>query len=87
MIQAVSLLGALLILIPFAASQLRRLAVATLAYQIPNLVGSAALTVVAVLERQYGFILLEGTWAIMSVVGLIAVLRAPRPPQLEPSTN
>jgi len=87
MIQLVSLLGALLILIPFAASQLRRLAVATLAYQVPNLVGSGALTVVAVMERQYGFILLEGTWAIMSVIGLIGVLRSPRPPQLEPSTN
>ncbi|HTL05738.1 MAG TPA: hypothetical protein VL241_08335 [Gemmatimonadales bacterium] len=87
MIQVVSLLGALLILIPFAASQLRRLAVATLAYQLPNLVGSLALTVVAILERQYGFILLEGTWAVMSLVGLIGVLRTPRPPELEPSTN
>lgn len=87
MLQVVSLLGAVLILIPFAASQLHRLAVATLAYQIPNLVGSAALTLVAVLEHQYGFILLEGTWAIMSAIGLIGVLRRPRPPQLEPSTN
>ncbi len=87
MIQIVSLLGALLILIPFAASQLRRLAVSTLAYQIPNLVGSAALTIVAVLERQYGFILLEGIWAIMSTIGLIGVLRGGRPPQLEPNTN
>ncbi|HEY9383339.1 MAG TPA: hypothetical protein VIP80_07465 [Gemmatimonadales bacterium] len=85
--QLVSLLGAFLILLPFAASQLRRLPVATLAYQLPNLVGSAALTVVAVLERQYGFILLEGVWALMSIVGLIGVFRSRRPPQLEPSTN
>ena len=73
--QVVSLLGALLILIPFTASQLRKLAVATVGYQVPNLIGSATLTTVAVLERQYGFILLEGAWAIMSLVGLMGVLR------------
>jgi hypothetical protein len=75
LIQLVSLLGALLILIPFTASQLRKLAVMTLAYQVSNLLGSATLTAVAVLERQYGFILLEGAWAVMSVAGLIGVLR------------
>jgi len=61
MIQAVSLAGAVLILVPFAASQFGKLATTTLAYQLMNLVGSAALTAVAVIESQYGFILLEGT--------------------------
>ena len=75
MIQAFSLAGALLILLPFAASQVGRLSVRTIAYQLPNLVGSATLTTVAVLERQYGFILLEGVWAVMSLVGPVSVLR------------
>jgi hypothetical protein len=76
MVQALSVAGALLILMPFAASQLGRLSTRTLSYQLMNLAGSFGLTIVAVLERQYGFILLEGSWAIASAVGLASVLKA-----------
>ena len=80
MIQAISIAGALLILFPFAGSQLGRLATQSLVYQLCNLIGSAALTAVAVIEVQYGFILLEGTWAIVSVIGLARLLMAGKAP-------
>ena len=75
MIQVVSIAGAILILLPFAASQFGKLATTSLSYQLMNLIGSVALTTVAVIESQYGFILLEGTWAIVSAAGLARVLR------------
>jgi hypothetical protein len=71
--QAVSMLGALLILLPFAASQLGKLAVRSPVYQLMNLIGSGLLAFVAVVEHQYGFILLETAWALVSAVGLARV--------------
>jgi hypothetical protein len=75
-IQAVQLAGAAMILIPFAAVQLKRMPVESVAYQLLNLVGSLMLTLTAIVHRQYGFILLEGIWAVMSLVGLLRLRRS-----------
>jgi hypothetical protein len=88
-LQAVSVVGALLILLAFAANQLGRTDTSSLSYQIANFVGSAILTVVAVIEVQLGFILLEGAWALVSLWGTIRVLRGAgageaHPPCLRP---
>ena len=78
MIQLISLFAALLILIPFAMTQLSRMKTTSVSYLAMNLVGSGILTAIAVEGRQYGFILLEGVWALMSAIGLVRALGNPR---------
>jgi hypothetical protein len=74
-IQAISIIGALLILGAFAANLLQWMNTSNLGYSLINFVGSAILTVVAVRDQQLGFILLEGAWALVSLWGIITVLR------------
>ena len=73
--QIVSLVGAILIIIAFAAQQLGRLAAETKTYQILNLTGGFCLFVAALATVQYGFILLEGMWTVASAYGLWRVTR------------
>lgn len=76
MVQLVSVVGALLILGAFAANIGHWMSTSSLWYSLLNLVGSGILTVVAIIDQQIGFILLEGVWALVSLWGIIAVFRS-----------
>lgn len=75
----IQVVGALLILVAFTAVQLRRMRPDSRLYLALNLVGSAVLAVLAFLGSQWGFVLLETVWAVVSAWGLAAALRAGRP--------
>ena len=55
----------------FVAAQLRALDQESFLYLFLNLAGSAILAVLAFLERQWGFLLLEGVWALVSLLSII----------------
>jgi hypothetical protein len=74
--QVLQVFGSLLILIAFAAAQRGTLAADARSYLVLNLVGSTILTILAAYERQWGFLLLEFCWAIVSGLGLLRSLRA-----------
>ena len=78
-LQIISVLGALAILWGYLANQFRLIDPSNMTYSVMNFIGSAVLTVIAVIEVQWGFILLEGVWALVSLWGIITLLRGGTP--------
>ncbi|MEO6827687.1 MAG: hypothetical protein ABI255_03795 [Microbacteriaceae bacterium] len=73
--QVVQIVGSLLVLSGFALAQWGLLDQKSLRYLVLNAVGSAVLAVDAFFGRQWGFLLLEGVWAIVSTISFVGVLR------------
>ena len=78
MVQLVSIVGALAILLAYVANQLRWIGPSHLSYALLNLLGAGVLAGVAVVERQWGFLLLEGMWTLVSLWATVKLLREGR---------
>jgi hypothetical protein len=59
----------------YAANQLEWINPSQLSYTVANFVGATILTVVAIVDRQIGFALLQGAWTLVSLVSIAAILR------------
>ena len=70
----IEVVGALLILSAFVLAQLDRLPTASRSYLSLNLAGSGILAVVAAIDGDTGFLLLEGVWAAVSAYALARLL-------------
>lgn len=69
--QLLQVAGALCILSGFALAQAKRLDLDSYSYLLLNLVGSGILAVLALIDRQWGFLLLEGVWALVSFASIV----------------
>lgn len=65
-----SVAGAALVLVAYAAQHFGRLSAKGAAYLTLNFVGGIFLCRVAVSTKQLGFILMEGAWVLISLGGL-----------------
>lgn len=72
--QILQVVGALLILSAYIASLFGLLDPSSWPYLLLNLVGSAVLAILAWLGADWGFLLLEGVWAIVTAGSIIAKL-------------
>jgi drug/metabolite transporter (DMT)-like permease len=76
LLQLLGLFGAALVLTAYVGLQRRVLRQDSLTYNLANLIGAACLAWVAIVDRRWGFILLEGVWALISIPGTLSAIRA-----------
>jgi hypothetical protein len=70
MLDVLQIVGAVAVLIPFVAVQLGRMKPSAPAYLWFNLGGSGVLAALALIDHDWGFLLLEGVWAAVAAWSL-----------------
>lgn len=78
-VEFVQIAGALVVLICFLLAQAKRISPEAYSYLLLNLVGSAAMTMTAWVAHQWGFVFLEGAWALFSAWGVVQRVRRDDP--------
>lgn len=73
--QVIQIFGSLLILTAFVSAQRGSMTTESTVYLSLNLVGAAILAVLAAIEEQYGFLLLEFCWAVVAAHSLFFARR------------
>jgi hypothetical protein len=73
--QLIEIAGAVMILSAFALAQFRGLDRHGYPYLLLNLAGSVVLAGLAGIHQQWGFLLLQVVWGIVSVGGIFGLLR------------
>jgi uncharacterized membrane protein len=77
-IQILSMIGSVIVLIPYAALGLRKMDSTSFIYSFLNFLGSGILLFVALYIMQYGFIVLEVVWTAVSIYGMYMALKRPK---------
>lgn len=67
----VEIAGAVMVLAAYALSQAGRLDLTSPRYLLLNVIGSAALTASALAGRDWGFVILNGTWGLVALWSLL----------------
>jgi hypothetical protein len=73
--QAIQMGGALIVLSGFLANQRMGLSSDSALFLLLNAVGTAILAVVAGVNHDLGFVLVEGVWAVVSTLGVFRAFR------------
>jgi hypothetical protein len=71
----VEVAGAVMILAAFALNQFAGLDRHGAPYLILNLAGATILAIVAAMHAQWGFLLLQGVWAVVALWGVLGIIR------------
>ncbi len=73
MSMVIQIVGSIAVLSGFALAQWGILNQKSTVYLLINAIGSGLLAADAIIELQWGFLLLEGSWSIISIAGLFRV--------------
>lgn len=74
-LQALGFVGAACILVAYVSQQFKKMDASSITYNVLNTIGAGILLYVAFYPFQLGFVVMEGTWTLVSLYALVKLLR------------